>query len=234
MSAQLDYDEIKATIGTLMLRIRDRFPSSGLYDVCSQLRDLGDETKSVAERLGQPIWRVRLVSCGLLLIFTTALLVILSGYKAQKDVTLFSIVQTLDAGANLLILIGVSAIFLWSIEQRLRRRRAIQAINELRDLAHVVDMKQLTKDPDGVAKVTNPTKHSPKRTLDAFALGRYLDYCSEMLSLISKLGYLYVTKFHDVEATRAANELENLCTGLSRKVWQKIMIIRTQQGGLQS
>ena len=55
------------------------------------------------------------------------------------------------------------------------------------------------------------------------------DYCTEMLSLTSKLGYLYVTEFHDVEATRAANELEGLCTGLSRKIWQKIMILKSQR-----
>ena len=60
-----------------------------------------------------------------------------------------------------------------------------------------------------------------------YELGRYLDYCSEMLSLISKLGYLYTEDFNDPEAMRAVNELENFCTGLSRKIWQKIMILRT-------
>ncbi len=164
----------------------------------------------------------------LILVFITAFFVLLGNFQTLDDTSLFSVVQTLDAGANLLILIGISAIFLWSIEQRLRRKHAIRAINMLRDLAHVIDMKQLTKDPDGVVTVAHPTKHSPKRGLDAYALGRYLDYCTEMLSLVSKLGYLYVTEFHDVEATQAANELENLCTGLSRKIWQKIMIIRTQ------
>ncbi len=49
MSAQLEYQGIKETIGTLALRIRDRFPSSGLYEVCTQLKDLGDETEQVTE-----------------------------------------------------------------------------------------------------------------------------------------------------------------------------------------
>lgn len=228
MSAQLDYQGIKETVGTLLLRIKDRFPESGLYDVCKQLEDLGDETKQVTERIGQPIWPVRIFSCVLMLVFIIALLTLLGNFQTENDASLFAVVQTLDAGASLLIFLGISTIFLWSIEQRLRRKHAIRAINRLRDLAHVIDMKQLTKDPDGLVAIAHPTEHSPKRGLDAYALGRYLDYCTEMLSLVSKLGYLYVTEFHDVEATQAANELENLCTGLSRKIWQKIMIIRTQ------
>jgi hypothetical protein len=111
----------------------------------------------------------------------------------------------------------------------LRRKRAIGAINTLRDVAHVIDMKQLTKDPDYISKVVRPTTHSPKRNLDAFALGRYLDYCTEMLSLVSKLGYLYVADFHDSEATEAVNDLENMCNGLSRKIWQKIMVLEERE-----
>ena len=71
-----------------------------------------------------------------------------------------------------------------------------------------------------------PTTHSPERNFDAYTLGRYLDYCTEMLSLTSKLGYLYVENFHDTEVTKAATELENLCSGLTRKIWQKIVILQ--------
>ena len=140
-------------------------------------------------------------------------------------------IQTLEAGGNLLILIGLAVISLWSSERRVRRGRVIKALNRLRDIAHVIDMKQLTKDPDGLAQVSRPTANSPKRRLTAFELGRYLDYCTEMLSLVSKLGYLYVSKFNDTEATDAANDLENLCTDLVRKIWQKIMVIPAEKMG---
>jgi len=185
-------------------------------------------TEKVSAKIGKPIWSLRISSCLLSLLFILSLLTLVFYYEAETSTSIYALVQTLDAGGNLLLLIGLSILFLWSIEQRVRRKRAISAINKLRDLAHIVDMKQLTKDPDGVARVTYPTPHSPRRNLDTFSLGRYLDYCSEMLSLISKLGYLYITDFHDPEATRAANELENLCTGLCRKIWQKIMILRSQ------
>ena len=46
-----------------------------------------------------------------------------------------------------------------------------------------------------------------------------------MLSLIGKLAALYVQKFDDPVALGAVNEVEELTTGLSRKIWQKIMIL---------
>ena len=58
-----------------------------------------------------------------------------------------------------------------------------------------------------------------------YELTRYLDYCSEMLALISKVGALYIQNFDDPATLRAVDELENLTTGLSRKIWQKIMIL---------
>jgi hypothetical protein len=83
----------------------------------------------------------------------------------------------------------------------------------------------LTKDPERLLTRANDTASSPKRTLSSPELLRYLDYCSEMLSLIGKLAALYVQKFNDPVALAAVNEVEELTTGLSRKIWQKIMIL---------
>jgi len=56
-------------------------------------------------------------------------------------------------------------------------------------------MHQLTKDPDRAAGRGQSTDSSPARVMSTFELGRYLDYCSELLSLISKIGALYVQDF---------------------------------------
>lgn len=66
----------------------------------------------------------------------------------------------------------------------------------------------------------------PRRRL----LGRYFDYCSEMLAVVSKIGALYVQNFADPVAVTAVDEIETLTAGLSRKIWQKIMILETQSG----
>ena len=56
-------------------------------------------------------------------------------------------------------------------------------------------------------------------------LARYLDFSSELLSLTGKVGALYVQHFDDPVVLDAVNEVESLTTGLSRKIWQKIMLL---------
>ena len=43
--------------------------------------------------------------------------------------------------------------------------------------------------------------------------------------LIGKVAALYVQRFDDPVALSAVDQIEDLTTGLSRKIWQKIMII---------
>ena len=70
------------------------------------------------------------------------------------------------------------------------------------------------------------TPSSPQRKMTPFELTRYLDYCSEMLSLLSKIGALYVQDFSDPVTLSAVDEVQDLTTGLSQKMWQKIMILQ--------
>jgi hypothetical protein len=136
------------------------------------------------------------------------------------------LVAMIDSVVNLLVLLAIAFVFLWSLELRVKRNRVVRSLNKLRDVAHIIDMHQLTKDPDGLAVVSVPTKHSPVRTMTAYELSRYLDYCSEMLAIIGKLGYLYVTELDDPICAAGANDIESLTTGLCRKIWQKIMILK--------
>ena len=68
---------------------------------------------------------------------------------------------------------------------------------------------------------------SPKLNMTPFLLRRYLDYCTEMLSLTGKVAAVYNQAFDDAVATAAASELESLTTGLSSKIWQKILILES-------
>ena len=61
--------------------------------------------------------------------------------------------------------------------------------------------------------------------MSSFELRRYLDYCTEMLSLTGKLAAVYVQNFDDEVALAAVNEVEALTTGLAGKIWQKITIL---------
>jgi len=70
----------------------------------------------------------------------------------------------------------------------------------------------------------------PPRTMSPFELSRYLDYCSEMLSITGKIAALYIQKFDDGVALQAVNEVESVTTALSGKIWQKLMILYALHG----
>ena len=86
-------------------------------------------------------------------------------------------------------------------------------------------MHQLTKDPERLLSKEPSTPSSPERLMTSPELGRYLDYCSELLSVTSKLAALLVQYFNDEVVLSAVNEIETLTTGLSGKIWQKIRML---------
>ena len=58
-----------------------------------------------------------------------------------------------------------------------------------------------------------------------FELSRYLNYCSELLSLVGKVASLHAQDLRDPVILAAVNDVESLTVGLSRKIWQKIAIL---------
>ena len=112
-----------------------------------------------------------------------------------ENTEIFQILQGVDAGINIVILTGVAILFSLNLETRDKRRRALEGLHSLRGYAHVIDMHQLNKDPAALAANLPRTRSSPERDLAPPELLRYLDYCSEMLSVISKLAALYFAIF---------------------------------------
>jgi hypothetical protein len=133
-------------------------------------------------------------------------------------------VQALDASISSVVFIGAAIVFLLSWENRIKRSRSLKAIHELRALAHIVDMHQLTKDPESALR-SGSSAFTAKRAMTAYELTRYLDYCSDAMALISKIAALYVQNFQDPVLLDAVDDVEDLTAGFSRKVWQKITIL---------
>ena len=217
----LDYEEIAQTLERLSRRITERFPESGLRKVCEELIAVGKETNECVRFLRAPHWPTRIV-VGLAIGAMAAIMV------------LAAVTQGLPAGAwsefdsakNSLVFFGVAVFFLLTIEPRIKRRRALVVAHQLRSLAHVIDMHQLTKDPERLfSPEVEDTLSSPERDISPPNLGRYLDYCSELLSVTSKLSALLVQYFNDAVLLGAVDEIETLTTGLSGKIWQKIQLL---------
>ncbi|HXQ70665.1 MAG TPA: hypothetical protein VN844_09270 [Pyrinomonadaceae bacterium] len=228
MYRSLDSEKILATIATLSRRIAERFPDSGLDKVCQELLTVAEESQRRSAWIAKPQRSLRVITGALVtMIIGVLIFVLASAAWPRNGFDLVVLVQVSEAGLNFFLLLSAAILFLVTAETRIKRRRALKAIHELRALAHVIDMHQLTKDPERVLARMAETPSSPKHNLSPAELGRYLDYCSEMLSLIGKLAALYVQKFDDPVALAAVNEVEDLTTGLSRKIWQKIMIINS-------
>jgi hypothetical protein len=224
----LQPEKIVDTMALLARRIEERFPHSSLAAVAQELHQVSREAWLRAEQIRRPAWGLRLV-IGLLLAAIVALVAVPAArlQLGGELLRLENFVQLMDSVLASLVVIGAVIAFLVTLEVRLKRDRALAAIHELRALAHIVDMHQLTKDPERVTGRGPATESSPKPALTAFELGRYLDYCSELLSLISKLGALYAQNLRDRVALEAVDQLANLTNGLSRNIWQKIIILES-------
>ncbi len=225
-------DEIQRTLERLYLRMKDRFPQSNLANVCRELHEISKEAPQTVQWIATPNYWLRFGTCGFILI---GVLVLVQSFR-QLDLpaggfNLADLVQLVDSALNSIVWIGAGVVFLVTLENRRKRNRVIHAVNRLRCIAHIVDMHQLTKDPDSIAEHAFSTPPAPQRVLTPYELARYLDYCTEMLSLISKTAFLYVQDYHDPVAAEAVNDLEDLTTGLSSKIWQKIMMLPVEEKG---
>lgn len=226
MYRALDSSLVIETIDVLRRRIAERFPSSGLSEVCAELHAVAVETQARCERIEQPNRLLRYGVIALIVLTFGALIYTISLLDISwRSVDAAELLTVSEAAMNDLVLIGAAVFFLVTTETRVKRRRALAALDELRSIAHVIEMHQLTKDPSTLLRPGVLTPSSPKRTFTAFELARYLDYCSEMMSLTGKVAALYAQHFRDEVVLGAVNDIETLCTGISRKIWQKIMIL---------
>jgi len=228
---RLDSAFILATTERLRDRIGERFPDRGLVRVCSALVETARNTQERIARLAAPNWSLRLgvavlIAAGVAAQLAAARLLHLDGVQTDAG-----LIQTLEAVVNLLILFGGAGWFLITLEERMKRRRTLEALHQLRSLAHVIDMHQLTKDPTTLLSPGRRTPTSPERAMNRFELTRYLDYCAEMEALVGKLAALYAEGVRDGVVIDAINDIENLAANLGRKIWQKIMILSALEEG---
>lgn len=226
MYRTLDPDKIVATLDQLVARISERFPGTGLARVCTELKLVAAESRARTERLAKPNLALRSLSALVILAGVAALIYVARQINVQSANTeLFGMLQGIEATVNLLIVVGAAVLFLTTLEGRAKRTSALADLYELRSIVHVIDMHQLTKDPGAALHPAADTASSPRRIRNATELVRYLDYCSEMLSLSSKVAALYAQSTTDAQVIDAVNELERLTTNLSQKIWQKINIV---------
>lgn len=226
MYRSLKSDKIIQTAEQLRTRVQERFPSASLGKVAVELCEIALEAHSRCQAFRKRNTPLRIGIGAVIAVGVTGLIFTFMHVRVSEGIWLAqNFLEAFEAALGSAVFIGASILFLATLEKRVQRGRAIQAINELRAIAHIIDMHQLTKDPEPFLARGSSTPSSPKRTLTPFELGRYFDYCSEMLSVISKIAALYAEGFPDPVVLSAVDDVETLASGLSRKIWQKIMVL---------
>jgi hypothetical protein len=219
---------IVETLLRLEQRIGERFPGSSLAAVCRELIGMAETVQQRSIAIASPHYLLRTGVFVVVAAAVAGLLFVAFKVNVQVgNVEIFSVFQGVEAAMNIVVLSGAMLFFLVSIETRMKRQRSLSDLHRFRSIAHVIDMHQLTKDPSTILGGGAPTASSPKRSMSRFELTRYLNYCSEMLSLTNKLAALFAQHLPDPVIIDAVNDIEDLTTNLCNKIWQKITILDT-------
>lgn len=221
-------DKIIGTAQLLMERVDKRFPKSGLSRVSSDLISLARQTSKRIDRVERPHWGMRLLLIAIVCCFVLLLgYLILQASALKGSNELAEVLQGLDAMVNLTVLLGGAAFFISTIETRWKRGRALKGLHELRSIVHIIDMHQLAKDPSSDRPPMVSDGSGGERQMNQFELTRYLDYCSEMLSLTAKCAALYAERLNDAVVVDTVGDIERLTSELSSKIWQKITMVQS-------
>lgn len=227
---QLKEQKLLETAAKICQRIGNRFPDSGLFGVAGEVETVTREALARAEAIGRPIWWLR---AGLGLLVVIAIVTIIASAPTRDEQVSFwkSVLEFLDATKIGTAVVIATLFSLFKLETYFKRRRALKAIHELRAMAHIIDMHQLTKAPDQIGDPSGGPNVAG-RPMSVEDMVRYLHYCTELLAIISKIGQLYVQDFSDAQVLSAVDRFEELAASLSNKMWQKLMILdRIRSGG---
>jgi hypothetical protein len=226
---QLAADHVGATVAHLERRIFARFGERGLTKAS---RDLGQLVIRVRTEASQSRHRLRrtTVTARAASVVIVAATVVALGFGLRTAVVdglahTSDWVPLVESVINDLVFAAIAVVFLWAFPERLERRSLLRLLHRLRSLAHVIDMHQLSKDPEQASPTYTATSESVRHGLDADQLHHYLNYCSEMLSLTAKTAALCAEHSTDSVVLETVSTIETLTTELSNKIWQKISLL---------
>jgi hypothetical protein len=224
---RLEADAVLATAQRLHGRIAARFPERNLARVADQLVTVASDVERAAARtLPIRILRVAgLALIGVLVALSAASVVAVLLELAATRGSALAWLSAAETIINDIVYVGIAVVFLWLLPAHLERRRVLGELHRLRSLAHVIDMHQLTKDPERFAEAYRPTARSVQVGLSPIDMANYLDYCSELLSLVAKTAAVYAERSTDPAVLATISDIENLTNGMSRKIWQKLGLL---------
>ncbi len=227
----LNADLIVETVSRLSVRMNARFGGRGLTKVAEELTAFAKEETGRAKLLSRPRLFLRglvylFILCGIALIGYVGWTVKID-IQAEPSLDMF---EGVEAFINLLILLSAGVWFLLNLETRMKRHDVLVRINQLRSIAHVIDMHQISKDPMADLHTGASSESLPESDLHGYELVRYLDYCADLLAITGKLAAVYLEYIEDPVVIASVNDFESLTGELAGKIWQKVTVLELQGG----
>jgi hypothetical protein len=218
---RLDPARIIETAENLARGVGDRLPGSSLAGLAAELERIARSTDERARQARRPIYAIRVASLLAVCASLLGLWYLVDHIHTRWEFgTITELFEAADAGFNLLVLLAGALWFFVTLENRVKRKRALAYIEELREFVHVIDVTQLYFTPDlyGI----EPTPSRTSLNLDY----TYLLFCTQMLAVIGNLAPLYTRGAAGDSILRAVSEVEMLANAISAKLLSKAETVR--------
>jgi hypothetical protein len=218
---RLDPARIIETAENLARDVSEKLPGSSLAGLAVELSQIAHATVERARQARRPIYAIRVLSLLAISASLLALWFLLDHIHTRWEFgTITEVFEAADAGFNLLVLLAGALWFLVTFENRIKRKKALEFIEELREFLHVIDVTQLYYTP-----VLYNTDTGAPRTSLSFDYTYFL-YCTQMLAVISNLAPLYTRGAAGDSILRAASEVELLANAITVKLLSKAESVR--------
>lgn len=220
---QLNPERIIETAENLAQRIGERLPGSVLAGLAGELVRIARDTDRRVQQARKPILAVRVASLtaiggGLLGIW---FLLHRIHFRWEFGSTFTELFEVTGATCNFLVMLSGALWFLITFENRVKSKRALEAIQELREFVHVIDATQLYYTPDMYDDDDAQSADSLRRFDHT-----YLLFCSQILGLVSNLAALYTRGAAGESIMRAAADVESFSVALTGKLYNKAEFVR--------
>ena len=221
----LIHEKIETTLFLLTKRINERFPDSSIGKTSNDLLKFTRNSEIILRWILKPNMAIRLIAYTSIAMSIAGLMYCFKFIRLNSTYSFTDITSMAESSINNILLIGAAYFFLFKLEDRIKRIRAIKYLNEIRGFAHVIDMHQLSKNPQYFISDLPNTKHSPNRNLSCKELSRYLIYSSELVAICSKVAALFAQGLPDEVVVKSSSDIESLCSNIINKISHKQLII---------
>jgi hypothetical protein len=214
---------LRETTAWLEKRILATFPGRALGNLAFDLGDLVGDVEADCGRLAKPNWPLRILAASAILLLFLLLCASFSALPLKPaDATWIDLLQGIEAALNELVMAGLVILFLASLENRRKRGQALAGLRDLRGMAHVIELHQMTKDPEiALARA----EESEVVQLGPRELALYLSFCADLLSIVGKTAALYGQVLDDSVVLATVDEVEGVSARAAGKIWQKLALI---------